>query len=236
MRIDVERLQQNLTAVRARIRKACRIVGREPSAVRLVAVTKAVGIDAIRALADLGERCVGESRVLDALAKADRLADVPIEWHMIGHLQTNKVNKALPFFRLIHSVDSLKLAQSISRRATALDTTADVLVQVNTSGEPSKFGLAPDEVEDVMAQVSALAGVNVRGLMTMAPLVVQAEKTRPVFRRLRLLAEKLRESGLAGADFGELSMGMSNDFSVAVEEGSTMVRIGSRIFEGVESP
>ncbi len=210
-----------LAAVRSRIESACARAGRDPAGVTIVAVSKSFGADAVLALYQAGQRHFGENRVQEAAAKIPEVARsgaTPV-WHLVGHLQTNKVTAALGLFAILHSVDSLRLAEAIARRATR---PVDILLEVNVAREPAKYGFDPDEVGDAVRAVSRLPNVNLRGLMTVAPLVDNPEDVRPVFRTLR----ELRDAhGLV-----ELSMGMTNDFEVAVEEGATLVRIGRALF------
>ncbi|HLG12264.1 MAG TPA: YggS family pyridoxal phosphate-dependent enzyme [Dehalococcoidia bacterium] len=216
----------NVETLRTRIDAAARRAGRDSSRVRLVgasAMSKGVTNEMVLAALDAGVRDFGENYVQEAQL---RMADLgpragEATWHFIGHLQTNKVPAALALFDTIESVDSLKLAQTISRRA---EKPVRILLEVNVSGEASKHGLAPADIAAAVAEIAALTNVDLAGLMTMAPEVEDVEQTRPVFRTLRQLAEA---SGLS-----ELSMGMTNDFEVAVEEGATMVRIGRALFAG----
>jgi PLP dependent protein len=199
--------------------------GRDPGAVKLIAVTKTVGIEMVRRAAALGIEDFGENRVQDA---ADKVAAMPdLRWHFIGHLQSNKVKEVLPAYVLIHSLDRLSLAEALQDQAKKVGRLAEVLIQVNVSGEQSKFGLAPDELPAFLEKISVLDQVKVKGLMTMAPFLEDQEETRSYFRQLRLLRDANQKEGLA---LPELSMGMTNDYVVAVEEGATMVRIGSALF------
>jgi len=221
-------LADNLSHVRERIRRACERAGRRPDDVRLVAVTKSVGDDAIRSLCLLGVTDIGENRVQDARAKQDALGGrLGIRWHMIGHLQTNKARQALGLFDLFHSVDSVHLAQALAARHQA-PAPLPILIQCNVSGEESKFGVAPDALPallDVVAQASSLC---LEGLMTMAPFSDDAEASRPAFAGLRELAARARAH--TGLPMPHLSMGMTRDFEAAIEEGATMVRIGTALF------
>ncbi|HXG42572.1 MAG TPA: YggS family pyridoxal phosphate-dependent enzyme [Dehalococcoidia bacterium] len=202
-----------------RVEAACLRAGRSPQEVTVVAVAKGSPAEAIREAHAAGLRHFGENRVQEAAAKRPFLADLEATWHMVGHLQTNKVKKALDLFQVVHSVDSLRLAQELSRRAQG---PLQVLLEVNVVGEASKFGLAPEEVPPVAEAVARLPHLELVGLMTVAPLARDPEEVRPVFRRLRELGRAL---GLP-----HLSMGMSDDFEVAIEEGATMVRLGRAIF------
>ena len=229
---DLKRLQQNLEAVRARIIRAAERVGRDPDSITLVAVTKTVGADVARALVELGVHDLGENRPQELWRKAE-LVNSSVRWHQIGHLQRNKVKRTLPIARLIHSVDSVRLAREIDKHARALGRPADVLLQVNMSREPQKHGLDPDTVLDAVAQIAEFDYVRVHGLMTMAALSEDVEQARPTFRALAALADRLRDQVPSHWPFNQLSMGMSNDFEVAIEEGATMVRVGTALFEGI---
>lgn len=218
---EAETIAERVEAVRRRIAEACRRSGRSPGEVTLVAVCKGFPAAAVRQAVAAGVRHLGENRVQEATAKRPQLADLPgdVTWHMVGHLQTNKVRKALELFDIIQSVDSLPLAEAISRRAQRM---VPVFLEVNVAQEPTKYGFPPRELPRAAEAVARLPNLEVRGLMTVAPLVDDPEEVRPVFRRLRELARSL---GLR-----ELSMGMTDDFEVAVEEGATVVRIGRAIF------
>lgn len=229
-----QRLSENLTRVRQRIHRACQRTGRSPDEVRLVAVTKTVDIDLARQLIELGQHDLGENRLQELSRKADGLRDSDVTWHMIGHLQTNKVRRALSICRFIHSVDSLKLAQEISKRAGALGLTPEILLEVNVGGEEAKFGLTPEQAPEVAVGVGELPNLKLVGLMTMAPFVDDAELTRPVFVGLRELAGRIAEMKLPGVTMKHLSMGMTQDYKVAVEEGATLVRVGSALFAGID--
>jgi pyridoxal phosphate enzyme (YggS family) len=217
----VETIAANLARVRARIDAAAQRAGRDPRTVRLIAVSKTFPAAAIAAAVTAGVRDIGENRVQEAEAKHAALAGTGVRpvWHLVGHLQTNKVKTALRIFDILHSIDSLRLAEVISRQAAA---PVDVLIEVNVAGEASKYGFAPEETPAAVARIAALPNLRVRGLMTVAPEVADPEAVRPVFRRLRVLRDA---AGLA-----ELSMGMSGDFEVAIAEGATMVRLGRAIF------
>ncbi|WP_200760100.1 YggS family pyridoxal phosphate-dependent enzyme [Effusibacillus dendaii] len=215
--------QQRISFVRERIRTACERVKRSPDEVTLIAVTKYVDVEATRELIEAGLTDLGENRLQQALPKLTLLADAA-RWHFIGSLQTNKVKDVLPYFSVIHSLDRLSLAKEIQKQAEKLDIQASCLVQVNISGESTKSGLSPNEVRDFLEETIRLPRIHVCGLMTMAPAVHDPQETRPFFRGLRELRDTLK------ADFPgleHLSMGMSGDFEVAVEEGATLVRVGS---------
>jgi hypothetical protein len=214
-------IRANLERVRERVARAAERAGRRAEDVLLVGVSKTVDVSRIRAALSAGLGALGENRVQEARDKIAEIGRV-VPWHLIGHLQTNKVRDALELFDVIHSVDRIDLARELDRRARAKGRAIDVLVQVNVGGEMSKGGWPPDAVETAVEAVSALTGLKLRGLMTIPPVVERAEDARAWFRALRKLAER---HGLP-----ELSMGMSGDFEVAIEEGATMVRIGTAIF------
>jgi len=211
----------NLERVRERIARAAERAGRKPEDVLLIGVSKVVEVERIRAAVAAGIAALGENRVQEAKAKIAEMGR-PVPWHLIGHLQTNKVKDALPLFDLIHSLDRLELAHELERRAAAQGRPVDTLVQVNIAAEASKGGFAPDEVGPALDAIAKLSHVRVRGLMVIPPEVERAEESRSWFRRLREMADK---HGLR-----ERSMGMSGDFEVAIEEGATMVRVGTAIF------
>jgi len=219
----VSTIAERIAAVHLQIANACLRSGRSPEAVTVVAVTKGFPPEAVREAAAAGLSHFGENRVQEAQGKIPLLAGLAPRptWHMVGHLQTNKVKTALSLFDIIQSVDSLHLAQEISRRAPE-SVRVPVLLEVNVAGEAAKYGFSPDELPAAAEQVRSLPGLEVRGLMTVAPMAGDPQDVRPVFRRLRSLAESL--------DLRDLSMGMSDDFQVAVEEGATIVRVGRAIF------
>ena len=214
-------IEANIKEVHRRIARACERSHRSPDEVTLVVVTKEVGISEIRAAFDCGIRDFGENRVQDAEGKIGQLSDLKpdVTWHMVGHLQGNKAKTAVELFDIIHSVDSVRLAEILSRRA---EKAFPVLLQVNVSGEATKGGFAVSEVGAAVEEIRRLPNLKVMGLMTIAPFVADPEEVRPVFRKLRELRDSLR--------LEHLSMGMTDDFEVAVEEGATMLRIGRAIF------
>ncbi|HTO10242.1 MAG TPA: YggS family pyridoxal phosphate-dependent enzyme [Candidatus Binatia bacterium] len=214
-------VRDNLERVRERIARAAARAGRTPDDVLLIGVSKTVDVERIRAALAAGLRALGENRVQEAKAKVAELGR-PAAWHLIGHLQTNKVKDALEIFDVIHSLDRLELAQELERRAAPRGLAVEALLQVNVGSEATKGGFAPDGVGEALEAIGKLAHVKVTGLMAIPPEVERPENARPWFRQLRALAER---HGL-----GRLSMGMSGDFEVAVEEGATMVRVGTAIF------
>ncbi len=213
--------------MRGRLERAARTAGRDPSSIRLVAISKTFPADAVRAAFAAGQRIFGENRVQDGLHKMAELANLPLEWHLVGHLQTNKVRKSTAF-HCIHSVDSLDLLQRIDRAAVEARRSPDLLVQVDLAGEATKFG-APEEAVEAICKAD-LQAARLRGLMLLPPYAENPEDARPWFRRLRALRDRLLEAGIPPGRLQELSMGMSHDFEIAVEEGSTMVRVGTAIF------
>jgi pyridoxal phosphate enzyme (YggS family) len=218
-------LAENLKRVRERMEKSARKAGREPGDVQLVAVTKTVSPERLREAVSLGLAVFGENKVQEALPKIEALKDV--EWHFIGHLQTNKAGKAAGNFRLIHSVDSIGLAEVLDRKAGELDKTLDILCEVKLSPEATKFGLEPAEFEKFLEALIGLKRLRCRGVMAMAPLTKDKDTARRVFRQARALWER-HVIGFCGQPV--LSMGMSDDFEAAIEEGATLVRIGRAIF------
>jgi pyridoxal phosphate enzyme (YggS family) len=213
---------ENISRVYRRISHAAMRGGRPPEDVRLVAVSKTVGEEAVREAYEAGQRLFGESRVQEAQKKAEALADLNISWHMVGHLQKNKAKAAVGIFDLIHSVDSVALLEAIARHAEAAGKVQALLLQAKLSEEEQKHGAGGEEVELMVRRAGALGSVKVEGLMTMPPFFDDPEDARPYFRRLR---EMNRMYG-----FPELSMGMTEDFEVAIEEGATLVRVGTAIF------
>lgn len=225
-----ENVKTQLLQIRKRIADAAEAAGRPPGAVRLVAVSKTVPADRVGQAIDAGVDILGENYIQEAGEKFQRLGDRPVEWHFIGHLQSNKAKHAVRMFDLIHSVDSLKLAQALDRHAARIGKVQPVLLQVNTGGEDTKSGVTPDDAPGLAKEVGRLAHLSLRGLMTLPPFFDQPERVRPFFRSLRQLAERIRGMALPGVGMEELSMGMSGDFEAAIEEGATLVRIGTAIF------
>lgn len=218
-------LDENLQRIRKEIKDAARRAGRDPKEIRLVAVTKTVGVEEVRRAAALGLKDFGENRLQEA---RDKLLTFPqLRWHFIGHLQTNKVKEILTDFTLIHSLDRFSLAEALQHWGDKLNRKAAALVQVNVSGEESKYGLDPSELPDFLAALREMPQIAVEGLMTMAPWVEDPEEVRPVFQRLRELQQAHRRPEMM---LPHLSMGMTGDFAVAIEEGATMVRIGTALF------
>ncbi len=230
-----EQIADNLADVRQRIARAAARAGRKADEVRLVAVTKYTGPDEIRALVAAGCTELGEARPQQLWQRAAELADLPIRWHMIGRLQRNKVRRTLPLVSCIHSVASPRLAAEIDHFAGELGRPAPILVEVNISGEASKDGLPPEEVGPMLEEAARYENVEIRGLMCMAGLEGGLDAARREFAALRILRDRLMARGLERVSLAELSMGMSGDFEAAIEEGATMVRIGSALFEQLAS-
>jgi len=228
-----EQLAENVADVRRRIADAAVRSGRSADDVLLVAVTKYVGPDVVRALVEAGCTTLGESRPQQLWQKAAVLEDLPVRWHMVGHLQRNKVARTVPLVEVIESADSLRLLEAIDRAAAERERRVRVLLEVNVSGEEAKHGLAPDEVEPLLPEAAALEHVEIRGLMCMAGLEGGLDAARRDFAALRELRQRLVPNCPFGICLVELSMGMSADYQVAVEEGATIVRVGSALFEGI---
>jgi len=233
MDTTAKRIAENLADIRQRIARAAARSGRTAADIRLVAGTKYVGPDLIRLLVEAGCVDLGESRPQALWDKAAALADLNVTWHLVGHLQRNKVRRTLPLVSLIHSVDSPRLAEAIDAEAAALSRRVDVLLEINVSGEAAKHGALPDEAAALLAVAAAQPRLNVRGLMTMARLEGDAAAARADFARLRQLRDELAGRCPPNVQLTELSMGMSGDFAEAIEEGATIVRIGSALFEGI---
>ncbi|MBW7900317.1 MAG: YggS family pyridoxal phosphate-dependent enzyme [Rhodocyclaceae bacterium] len=227
----VEDFRRNLAAVRARIDAACRRAGRDPAGVRLLPVSKTVDEARIRLAYAAGCREFGENRVQEAHGKWEAMADLAdLRWSVIGHLQTNKAGLVARFANEFHALDSLRVAEALERRLQAEGRALDVFVQVNTSGETSKYGLPPENVPAFVQALPAFPALRVRGLMTLALFSGEVERVRRCFVLLRTLRDRLRDGAPAGIGLDELSMGMSGDFDIAIEEGATVVRVGQAIF------
>ena len=219
----------NLQRVTERIVESAGRVGKDPTGIKLIAVTKGVEISNILEALRTDVHTIGENRVQEAKIKytqiKDKVESLQVDWHLIGHLQRNKVKDAVEIFSLIHSVDSLELAKEIDKRAAQIGKIQDILIEVNTSGEKSKLGITPAELENLLLIIEPLANVRVQGLMTIAPFVAEPEDARPYFRMLKELNDEFR--------LKYLSMGMSNDFEIAIEEGANLLRIGRAIFGNI---
>ncbi len=222
-------VQELLAETNERIEAACKRAGRERSEVTLLAVSKTKPVSLLKEAYDAGQREFGENKVQEILEKAP-LMPGDVKWHMIGHLQRNKVRQLIDKAVLIHSVDSFRLAEEINIQALKNHLVADILIEVNAAGEASKFGVAPEDALPLVQQASELKGLRVRGLMTVAPYVVSSEENRPVFRKIKQLAVDIERENIDNVFMDVLSMGMSGDFETAIEEGATIVRVGTGIF------
>ena len=223
-------LVRNLSSVRSRLDAAARRAGRDPTTVRLIAVSKTFSADAVRAAAAAGQVDFGENKVQEGLQKIGETADIQIRWHLIGHLQSNKAKKAATAFHCIHSIDSVELLKKIDAAAADGGAAPEILVQVDLAGETTKFGAAADEARRIVDATQTLRNGRMIGLMLIPPWNEDQEQTRPWFVRLRELRDQWLAEGVSGTSLAQLSMGMSHDFEAAIEEGATMVRVGTAIF------
>jgi hypothetical protein len=244
------KLIENWRRIEDRMAEACARAHRPSTSVTLVAVTKSVSIDVIRTLVEAGLVHLGESRVQELAQRAAMLKEwlarrardpqvpdpAPPAWHLVGHLQRNKVKQVLPWVDLIHSVDSLRLAEEIDTHSKALGRKTPVLLEINAGGENNKFGVVFPAATHLAEQIQSLPNLELRGLMAMAPLTQDETRLRRLFDRVRELFEEMKSQRIGGAGFRELSMGMSNDFEYAIESGATYVRIGTALFESLEQP
>ncbi len=222
-------LKENLAQVEENIKKACEKTGRDRNDVTLIAVSKTKPVEMLQEIYDEGIRVFGENKVQELVDKYEVLP-TDIKWQMIGHLQRNKVKYIVDKVDLIHSVDSLRLAEAIDKEAEKKGVTANILIEVNVAKEESKFGLMPEEVDNFIEQVKNFKHLQIKGLMTIAPFVSDPEENRPIFARLRELSVDIRKKNVDNINMSVLSMGMTNDYQVAIEEGATMVRVGTGIF------
>lgn len=228
--IDVERLRTRLADVRARIARAAGRAGRDPASIRLVAISKTFSADYVRAAAGAGQVDFGENKVQEALQKMDETAGLPIRWHLVGHLQSNKARKAGARFDVVQSVDDAGLLRTLDEAAASAGRQMQVLVQVDLAGEATKHGAREEEILPIFEAAAACRAARIAGLMIIPPAVEDPEAARPYFRALKEVRERLLARGVDALRLNELSMGMSHDFEVAVEEGATLVRIGTAIF------
>jgi PLP dependent protein len=225
-----ETIAQRVQSVLSVIRSAAEKAGRHPDSIRLVAATKTVTYDRIREGIGAGLSILGENRVQEAIPKIEALVEESVQWHFIGHLQRRKVRSVVGRFELIHSVDSVELAQEIDRRAGEAGRSQDVLLEVNIGGETTKTGFHPDGLVQLVSTMASLEHIHIKGLMAIPPPTVEVESARAYFIRLRELAAAIAVQRIPGVAMEELSMGMSNDYEIAVQEGATLVRVGSAIF------
>ncbi len=223
-------MKERLQGIIQRIDKVAAACGRDPASVRLVAVSKTMGIERVAEAIDAGARILGENYIQEAREKFNALYDRPVQWHFIGHLQSNKAKYAVRMFDLIHSVDSLKLARALDKEARKHSKIQKILIQVNISREETKSGIDATEVGELVEQIGKLENLRIKGLMTMPPFFDAPERARPFFQQLARLGDRISEKKFPGVDMDELSMGMTGDFEVAIAEGATLVRIGTAIF------
>lgn len=221
-------IADNIRYVLDQVRGAAERVSRDTSEISVIAVTKTVAVERIEQAVAAGLKVLGENRVQELNEKYSRLPGV--EWHLIGHLQSNKVKYIVDKIALLHSLDSISLAEEIDKRMAQLGRAMDVLVQVNIADESTKFGIKPAETEEFIDKIRSLPGIRIQGLMTIGPYAATEQEIRGVFRQLRLLADKVKAIGFPEVEMKHLSMGMSNDYRIAVEEGATLIRVGSTIF------
>ncbi|MCR5145654.1 MAG: YggS family pyridoxal phosphate-dependent enzyme [Lachnospiraceae bacterium] len=222
-------LEDNLKEVQNRVNEACKRVGRDPSEVTLIAVSKTKPIEDLNQIYNAGTRDFGENKVQELTYKIENMP-TDIKWHMIGHLQRNKVKYIVDKVELIHSVDSLRLAEEINNQAKKKGVVVPILIEVNIAQEDSKFGVAENETKELVRQISKLDAVSIKGLMTIAPYVVDSEENREFFHKIKDLSVDIASENIDNVSMDILSMGMSGDFEVAIEEGATMVRVGTGIF------
>lgn len=228
-------IRENIEKIRGRVASICSKTNRNPDAITIVAVSKGRAAEQISEVIRQGITDIGENKVQEALLQYQYLRSTvygkqPVRWHMVGHLQTNKAREAVRIFDLIHSVDSIHLALEINKQAVKINKIQDILIEIKTSPEATKFGMPPEQVIEAIKEMVELKNINIKGLMTIAPLVDNAEKARPYFKTLRELMNKINALGLTACSLQLLSMGMTEDFEVAIEEGANMLRLGRAIF------
>jgi pyridoxal phosphate enzyme (YggS family) len=223
-------IAENVQHVRERIQKACERSKRDPQSVRLIAVTKTFEASKVREAVELGVSDFGENFVQELREKREELNNPAIQWHFVGYLQSNKVKYIADFIRLIHSVDHRSVAEEIDKRGAKAGRIIDALVEVNTSGEQTKFGLKPEATLEFVKSIAHMKNLKLKGLMTIGPFLPDPEDSRPAFQRLRRLRDEIQDAGIENVEMTDLSMGMTHDFEVAIEEGATMVRVGTAIF------
>lgn len=233
MNIDADQITEfnrRITEIRQRIARAAEKADRDPSDIRLVAVSKTVSAERVRTAIEAGAEILGENYVQEAREKFSTLSALAVNWHFIGHLQRNKARYVVRIFDLIHSVDSTRLAGELNKQAGKVSKIQPILIQVNLAGEKSKSGIRPEDTETLVRHISTLPHLSVQGLMTMPPYFNAPEKVRPYFRQLRNLRDRILDMSIKNVSMSELSMGMTGDFEVAVAEGATLVRVGTAIF------
>ena len=228
--MESEVLKKRLSNVKERIKKAAIDCGRDPDTVRLVAVSKTIPEDAVREAIKAGADILGENYIQEAKDKINALSSYPVSWHFIGHLQSNKAKYAVKLFDMIHTVDSLKLAHELNKQAKKINKIQKILIQVNISMESTKSGVHEEDAQKLIKEISLFENISIKGLMTMPPFFNNPEKVRPYFSDLRNLRDKIRNEAIKNVNMRELSMGMTDDFEVAIKQGATLVRIGTAIF------
>ncbi len=227
--VNMRSVEENIRNTWSRIEKAAEKAGRRKEDIKLVAVTKTVEVERIKEAINCGIQIIGENRVQEAESKFGQITE-KVEKHLVGYLQTNKAKKAVELFDFIQSVDSLRIAQEISRRASQMDKVMEVLVEINTSGEETKFGIDPHQVSSFIESMSTLEGIKIKGLMTIGLFSANPEDTRPCFKELKAIFEQMKSENIPNVEMKHLSMGMTSDLEVAIQEGSNMVRVGTGIF------
>lgn len=228
--MTIKEIQENLKTITSRMEEACRQANRDPKEVRLLLATKTVPAENVQIAVDEGYHLLGENKIMEGLHKYNQLKSNMCEWHIIGHVQTNKVKHILKYADVVQSVDRMKLVRKLHNRCNFDDRDIDIFIQVNTSYEESKFGVAPEKALEFIKQVSEFPRLHIKGLMTIGILSSKDDKVRDCFKLLKEIQQKAMELNLPNASFDELSMGMSNDLELAILEGSTMIRVGTAIF------
>jgi len=223
-------IAERIHSINEAIIAAAKRCGRDPASVRLLAVSKTMPVESLRLAIQAGVQTLGENYIQEARCKIDALTDFPVSWHFIGHLQTNKAKTAVALFNMIHTVDSLRIADELNKQAQKINKCQKILLQVNISGGTVKSGIAPEKTMALVKDISRLDHLSVRGLMTMPPYSNNPETARPFFKALFNLSQSINRAGIPGIFMEELSMGMTRDFEIAIEEGATLVRIGTAIF------
>ncbi len=223
-------MKQRIEKLKEKLKNAAVCCGRDPKDIKLVAVSKTMSAEKVETAINSGATILGENYIQESREKIKTLSRYDVQWHFIGHLQSNKAKYAVPLFDLIHSVDSLKLAKEINKQAKKIDKIQDILIQINISRELSKSGIDAKGVTDLVRDISLLENVSIKGLMGMPPYYNEPEKVKPYFAEMRKIRDEIKKKNFSGVSMDELSMGMTGDFEAAIEEGSTFVRIGTAIF------
>ena len=225
----MNRIETNINFIKNNINNACKKINRNPEEINLIAVTKTIDTDQMNAALKMGIKIIGENKVQEIMEKYDKI-EYETQWHMIGHLQTNKVKYIIDKVDLIQSVDSIRLAKEIDKRAKKINKIIDILIQINVADEETKFGLSSNKIDNTIKEISDLGNIRVQGLMAMVPYVEDPEVVRPYFKKMKKIYDSLKNSSFQKVSMNYLSMGMTNDYMVAIEEGSNMIRIGTGIF------